>query len=185
MLLRLEPSPRLPRIPLWLLTVAGLMLCAVAMVAALGAAVEREVLICNLRRMTGVPCPTCGSTRLVLAVLRGRPVEAFGFNPMVMLALLIGSGAIGFRLLTAHRIRLNLTVRARRRLVLMLAVLFLMNWAYLWVSPHHTTAPEDRVDRSDRLSPVGSMEPDRNDSSEVTGGGSSDRLTESLSRSSE
>ena len=164
MLFRLEPSTRLPRLPLWLLTIVGLMLCAVALIAALGVAAERAVVVCNLRRITGAPCPTCGSTRLVLAAISGRPIEAFWFNPLVMVALVTGAGVLGFRLLTAQRLRLNLTGRARRRACAIVVLLFLANWTYLWFSPSHqsSSAPSgreisgDQVDSAPHLTPVDS-----------------------------
>jgi len=42
---------------------------------------------CHFRNWTGVPCPTCGSTRMVEALLRGEIVAALGWNPLVFLAL--------------------------------------------------------------------------------------------------
>jgi len=45
---------------------------------------------CWLHAVTGWPCPTCGSTRAVAALGRGRIVEALGWNPLVTLVALSG-----------------------------------------------------------------------------------------------
>lgn len=41
---------------------------------------------CVLREVTGIPCPTCGATRSVLALFDGRLGDAFGCNPLVTMA---------------------------------------------------------------------------------------------------
>jgi len=42
---------------------------------------------CPFRTLTGVPCPTCGTTRAVLALSHGHVGEAFLHNPMVTVGL--------------------------------------------------------------------------------------------------
>jgi len=44
---------------------------------------------CVFRGLTGVPCPTCGTTRAATAFLNGEPAAAFAANPMAALAGLI------------------------------------------------------------------------------------------------
>lgn len=39
--------------------------------------------LCPLRRLTGVPCPLCGTTTGVLALSRGDVLAAFAANPVV------------------------------------------------------------------------------------------------------
>lgn len=41
---------------------------------------------CPLRTLTGVPCPTCGSTRAGLALLHGDILGALQLNPLATLA---------------------------------------------------------------------------------------------------
>ena len=41
---------------------------------------------CALRKLTGIPCPACGSTRSLLAWTHLDPVAAFLFNPLFFLA---------------------------------------------------------------------------------------------------
>ena len=40
--------------------------------------------LCPLRLCTGLQCPTCGSTRSLLALLSGRPLQAIEFNPALI-----------------------------------------------------------------------------------------------------
>ena len=41
---------------------------------------------CGMRTLTGLPCPLCGSTRALLALSHGHPLEAFLLNPLFCLA---------------------------------------------------------------------------------------------------
>jgi len=38
---------------------------------------------CVFREVTGIPCPSCGTTRGVLALIDGRPLEALTLNPLM------------------------------------------------------------------------------------------------------
>jgi len=40
--------------------------------------------LCPLRLCTGLQCPTCGSTRSLLALLSGRPLQSIEFNPALI-----------------------------------------------------------------------------------------------------
>lgn len=42
---------------------------------------------CPLKTMTGIPCVTCGLTRCVQALARGRLLEAFYWHPVAVLLL--------------------------------------------------------------------------------------------------
>ncbi len=41
---------------------------------------------CWFRAVTGIPCPTCGTTHAALALLDGRPLAALAANPLATLA---------------------------------------------------------------------------------------------------
>lgn len=49
----------------------------------------REPGVCLVKRVTGVPCPSCGSTRSVLSILNGDLFEALYWNPFGILITLI------------------------------------------------------------------------------------------------
>ncbi|WP_196001056.1 DUF2752 domain-containing protein [Clostridium sp. 1001271B_151109_B4] len=38
--------------------------------------------ICLIRGLTGIPCPSCGITRAMIAVLNGNFIEAFKLHPL-------------------------------------------------------------------------------------------------------
>lgn len=44
---------------------------------------------CVFKNITGIPCPSCGSTRAVVAILNGRFMEAFLLNPLGYLLIIL------------------------------------------------------------------------------------------------
>lgn len=44
--------------------------------------------VCAFRSITGIPCPTCGTTHAAVALLHGRILEGFSDNPLAALAML-------------------------------------------------------------------------------------------------
>lgn len=62
---------------------------------------------CTWHELTGVPCPSCGATRSVIALLRGKWTAALLMNPLVFLA------AIGVALFDIYA-AVVLAVRAPR-----------------------------------------------------------------------
>jgi hypothetical protein len=71
---------------------AGVM--AIAAVAALPLIPGHDTVICPLRATTGVPCPFCGMTRGVSAVVRGDLVHALALNPASLLLVAAVLGAL-------------------------------------------------------------------------------------------
>ena len=51
--------------------------------------------ICLFKRLTGLPCPTCGLTRAVCCALRGQWTRSFHYHPagILLAAALIGGAA--------------------------------------------------------------------------------------------
>lgn len=96
--------------------------------------------VCLFRRATGLPCPSCGTSRAILALLAGDWGAAWAHNPigiLVGVALFVLPVWAGYELLFGGD-RLFRTYRAseallRRPLVASLAVGFvLLNWVTRW-----------------------------------------------------
>ena len=45
--------------------------------------------VCFIKKMTDIPCPSCGSTRSILSLIKGNFIEAFYINPMGFLIAFI------------------------------------------------------------------------------------------------
>jgi len=127
----LERASRVPRLPVWAAVALGSWLLLVV----LGVLLERRggpsLETCLLHRLTGHPCPTCGSTRVVLGLGQGAWREAFRFNPLVAIGLLGGGLGFGLRLIAGRALRVELSPREHKvALVIGLAAL-LANWAWV------------------------------------------------------
>jgi hypothetical protein len=87
---------------------------------------------CAFRAWTGLPCATCGSTRLIRALVSGHVVEAATLNPLVFSLLVLAAAWSG---LSVARTVLDAPtpplVANRGRVVVAAAVAVLANWIYL------------------------------------------------------
>ena len=132
MKVRWERAPRVPRPPAWAVgLVAGWLLLVLG-----GVLLERqgapELETCLFHRLTAHPCPTCGSTRVVLAVTRGAWRAALGANPLVAAGLALGGLLLSVRLATGWTPRLEATARERSLLLAAGLAVLLANWAWVW-----------------------------------------------------
>ncbi|MFZ1377815.1 MAG: DUF2752 domain-containing protein [Geothrix sp.] len=128
---RLERAPRLPRLPVWALVVLGCWLLLVVMGALLDRRGGPALETCLLHRLSGHPCPTCGSTRVVLALGQGAWVEALRLNPLVTLGLVLGTLGFGLRLATGRTLRMELSSREQKVALAVGLAALAVNW--LWV----------------------------------------------------
>ena len=48
-----------------------------------------EISVCFFKRITGIPCPSCGSTRSVLSLLKGDIIGALFWNPFGFILMVI------------------------------------------------------------------------------------------------
>ena len=91
--------------------------------------------ICHFREWTGVPCPSCGSSRMIEALLGGDLFEALRWNPLAL--LMLGSLALWAvtstlrHLLGLPRLHLVLELWERRALRFSAVGLLAAGWAYL------------------------------------------------------
>jgi hypothetical protein len=97
--------------------------------------------LCLFRRVTGVPCATCGSTRSVRAIARGEPLEAIALNPLFAALLLAAVAWAVLRIGLGRRVRLDLTARQRGWLWALLAAAFAANWVWVVVRAAGSGAP--------------------------------------------
>jgi hypothetical protein len=90
---------------------------------------------CHFREWTGLPCLTCGSTRMLDALLVGNFVEAVTWNPLVFVGMAgvtvwVVATALGVALGWPTR-RLVASRRERLGLWLLGAGMIAIDWAYL------------------------------------------------------
>jgi len=89
------------------------------------------VSLCLFKRITGLPCPTCGFTRGLLSLLSGRPGQGWLCNPLLFSVLVLFFLATGIRVLFARAVKIRLTRMERIIAWLLVGVLFAANWAYV------------------------------------------------------
>jgi len=121
-----------------LVLVAGLWVAGVGVLHAQGLARGEPPILCLFRRVTDVPCPTCGTTRAAWALAAGDVVAALLLNPFMVIAGVVLAVVLVARAVTARRVRLDLGKTGRRVAWATVAVLFIANWA--WVIWWHARA---------------------------------------------
>ena len=91
--------------------------------------------LCALKVLTGLPCPTCGLTRAVLAVTRGDLGAALFFNPLAVVAgtasMLYLAYAATVLVLRLPRFRPRLSPADARFARAISLLLLLANWVWL------------------------------------------------------
>jgi len=80
---RLEPGAGQPALG----AIFGIALAAGAGLAATWLRLGLPTPFCHFHAWTGIPCPGCGTTRLIAALLSGDVLVAMGYNPLVFAAL--------------------------------------------------------------------------------------------------
>ena len=115
----------------WPVLLAGLWAGLGISVLALSRHLGRPVQLCLFKRVTGVPCPTCGFTRGVFSLLRGHPVEAWLCNPLLFSFLMVLGSAVAARVLFGQGLEIRLAHRERIACWTVVSVLFVANWLYV------------------------------------------------------
>ena len=122
-----EPDPEL----LW-----GSVLGASALIGSLWLHAGLPTPLCPLHAVTGLPCPTCGSTRAASALVRGDLAAALTWNPLMTLVM-IGAAlyvlyAAGVVIGNLPRLRWTPPSRSESRGIRIGVVLLIaINWGYL------------------------------------------------------
>lgn len=94
--------------------------------------------VCLMKHLINVPCPSCGSTRSVVALLNGNLSEALHWNPIgiiLLLGMVIVPWWIAHDLLTRKRTLIAFyekmeTLLRKKSVALPLALLILINWIW-------------------------------------------------------
>jgi hypothetical protein len=94
---------------------------------------------CWFRRLTGLPCPTCGATRSALSLAHGELAAAWGHNPLIFLCyagtIILDLYCLGVLLFQFPRVRLTvLPTHVKRCLGVFVFAAVALNWVYLLVS---------------------------------------------------
>ena len=95
------------------------------------------VAFCVFKGLTGLPCPTCGSTRAVGQLFRLDVAGALAMNPFTTLvAVVIAAWAVVDLLLLPRRraLRVSFSPSLGRALRIAAFVFFFANWVYLLVA---------------------------------------------------
>jgi len=92
---------------------------------------ESGLKLCWFRSLTGINCPACGLSRAFLSLFRGRFVQAFLYNPFMLLFSLGMFLQLFSTTVFKRRIALEASARERNLLLVAFLVLFLLNWLYL------------------------------------------------------
>ena len=122
---------RVPRPPVWSVVLIGLWLLLVLVGVLLEQRGGPALETCLLHRLSGQPCPTCGSTRVVLALGQGAWLAALRCNPMMALGLPLGALWLGLRLSLGKTLQVDLSRQERNAVLLLGLVALVANW--VWV----------------------------------------------------
>jgi len=132
--MRMERASRRPTVPRWAIVIVVIYLSLVGAQVWLAKATGANLPpMCMFRRVTGYPCPTCGSTRMVLAAAQGRIFEAAAYNPLMLFLAALAAVLLVLRVGFGRRIAWPTSVWGRWSLHAAILVAVLANWAYLLV----------------------------------------------------
>jgi hypothetical protein len=132
-LVRTPPAP-----PAFALAAFGTLSAAVLLVARVVAPDRLFHLTCPLKRLAGLPCPSCGMTRAFCRLMRGELGDALHVSPLgaaLAVAALACAAWLVLRLTVARRgVALELSARESRAARAGVVAVVVGNWVWLVVS---------------------------------------------------
>jgi len=129
--IRLVRTTRWPRWPRWAVLMVVGWLAFGYLADALAKRTGTPGPTCVFKRVTTQPCPTCGSGRGSLALLRGNVTAALTFNPLYFTLLGLAGMLLGLRLIFARKFELALSPWGRRIAWGVFLTVVAANWVYL------------------------------------------------------
>ncbi|MDP6546595.1 MAG: DUF2752 domain-containing protein [Phycisphaerae bacterium] len=90
-----------------------------------------NIVLCPLKRLVDLPCPTCGTTRSALSFLRGDPLAALLYNPLVFTVAVMLLVVLLVRVVFARQVRVHMRRRQSIGAWWVFAALLLGNWVYV------------------------------------------------------
>ena len=131
MRLHLVPASRRLPWPWWAVVTVALWATLAVAAGRLAWWTGHEATLCLLKRFTGLPCPTCGTGRGGLYLLRGDLAGGWLHNPLVFTVAALAVVLLGVRLALGQKPDLRLTRTERVLAWPVAAALLLCNWAYV------------------------------------------------------
>ena len=101
----------------------------------------KPIEVCLMKRLFHIPCPSCGSTRSILSLLKGNFIEALNFNPLgylvagslLILPVWILVDVVGNTDTLYCAYRNFETFIQKKLIVLPLVILLMVNWVWnIW-----------------------------------------------------
>lgn len=130
--MRIERACRWPTVPRWAIGIVIAYFSLVGLyVWVADATGANPASMCLFRRITGYPCPTCGSTHMILAAARGHLREAAGYNPLMFSLLVLAMVLLVVRIVLRRRIVWITSARSRRLFAATFLMAVLANWLYV------------------------------------------------------
>ena len=123
-------SRRLPW-PGWAVGLVGVWLCLVITALLFAHHYDQSITLCLFKRLTGIPCPSCGLTRGGLHLLQGHLAQAWLCNPLLFSLGVLCLIVILLRAIFARSLRIRLSTAHRRIAWPLVAFLLLANWLYV------------------------------------------------------
>jgi Protein of unknown function (DUF2752) len=110
--------------------IALLVLCAARLLPILSIAPA-----CAFKGLTGIPCPTCGSTRALLCLSQGKLAAALAMNPLTALVFMAAILYLLYSVVTLAgdlpRVNFLFTDREKNMVRTALVILLFAQWFYL------------------------------------------------------
>jgi len=122
---------RCPQWPIWAVLLVLLWLALGCSAILLNSHYNQHVDLCLFKKLTGIPCPTCGFSRGGISFLQGRIIRAWLFNPLLFSILGLLLAVVAARLVFGRSLQVRMTRNERIAAWILAAVAACLNWAYV------------------------------------------------------